>query len=171
MSTVEFNNMVIQYTNPLFGFAKNLTKDHNDANDLLQETRLKAIKYKDKFKEGTNIKAWLFTIMKNTFINNYRKKKKKNTMFDATPNDYFINSTDHTVDNAGVSDVKLEEIHKAVQNLPEEYRIPFMSYFEGYKYQEIADELNLPLGTVKSRIFLARKELKESLHEYKQSYA
>ena len=168
MSTLEFNNLIIQYSNPLLAFAKNLTKDHEDANDLLQETRLKAIRYKDKFKEGTNIKAWLFTIMKNTFINDYRRKKKQNTMFDSTANAYYINSTDSTVvKNGGETSCNMETIQNAIDDLPEELRIPFMNYYKGFKYNEIAEELGLPLGTVKSRIFFARKELKSKLKVFR----
>ena len=167
MSTIEFNNLILKYTNPLLAFARNLTKDHEDANDLLQETHLKAIRYKDKFREGTNIKAWLFTIMKNTFINDYRRKRKQNTMFDSTANSYYIDSTDTTVFNGGETKCNMDAIQKAITDLPDDLRIPFVSYFNGFKYNEIADELQLPLGTVKSRIFFARKELKSKLKAFK----
>ena len=167
MSTVEFNNLIIKHTNPLLAFARNLTKDYEDANDLLQETHLKAIRYKDKFKEGTNIKAWLFTIMKNTFINDYRRKRKQNTIFDSTSNTYYIDSNDHVVANGGEAKCNMDTIQKAIADLPDDLKIPFMSYFNGFKYNEIAEELQLPLGTVKSRIFFARKELKEKLKSFK----
>ena len=168
MSTLEFNNLITKHTNPLLAFARNLTKDHEDANDLLQETHLKAIRYKDKFKEGTNIKAWLFTIMKNTFINDYRRKRKQNTLFDSTDNSYYIDSNSHsTVYNGGETKCNMDFIQEAIADLPDELRIPFMSYFNGFKYNEIAEELELPLGTVKSRIFFARKELKSRLKSFR----
>ena len=166
MSTLEFNNLVMQYTNPLKSFAINLTKDMEDANDLLQETRFRALSNKDKYKDGTNIKAWLFTIMKNIFINNYRKRVKRNTIFDSTSNMYYINSSDTLIHNGGEANCVMEDIEHAISNLNDDYRVPFMKFFNGFKYQEIADELNLPLGTVKSRIFFARKELKDKLNIY-----
>ena len=166
MSTLEFNNLILKYTNPLKSFAINLTKDMEDANDLLQETRFRALSNKDKYKDGTNIKAWLFTIMKNIFINNYRKRVKRNTIFDSTNNMYYINSSDTLINNGGEANCVMEDIQFAIANLNDDYKVPFMKFFNGYKYQEIADELNLPLGTVKSRIFFARKELKEKLSVY-----
>jgi RNA polymerase sigma-70 factor (ECF subfamily) len=149
----------------LNAFAYNLTKNMEDAKDLYQETAFRAITNRDKFLPGTNFKAWMFTIMKNIFINNYRKKVKANTIFDSTDNQYFINSTSTMVRNEGETNIMMEELDGMVNALDESVQIPFVMHYEGYKYQEIAEELQLPLGTVKSRIFFARKELKEKINK------
>lgn len=165
MSGIEFNARLDQMSIMLNAFAYTLTKNMEDAKDLYQDTAFRAIANRDKFLPGTNFKAWMFTIMKNIFINNYRKKVKANTIFDATDNQYFINSTSNMVRNEGESNIMMEELTGMVDALDQSIQVPFMMHFEGYKYQEIADELNLPLGTVKSRIFFARKELKEKINK------
>lgn len=148
----------------LNAFAYNLTKNVEDARDLFQETAYRAITNKDKFRPGTNFKAWLFTIMKNIFINNYRKKVKQNTIMDSTDNMFYINSGGATISNRGDSNIMMQELDRMIVELDDSIRIPFMMHYQGFKYQEIADELELPLGTIKSRIFFARKELKEKIH-------
>lgn len=164
MSTIEFEDKFGQLSTVLHSFAYNLTKNVEDARDLFQETAFRALKNRDKFRVGTNFKAWLFTIMKNIFINNYRKKVKKNTIMDSTDNLYFINSGDNSISNMAESNIMMDELEAMVDHLDDSLRVPFMMHYEGFKYQEIADELNLPLGTVKSRIFFARKELKQMIH-------
>jgi len=163
---MEFYDELLTYQNPLKYFALKLTADNEDAEDLLQETFLKALKYKDKFQEKTNLKAWLYTIMKNTFINNYRRKVKRKTIMDNTDDDYFVNSTKQSSPISPESEYNYKEITKTVNALNDECRIPFQMHNEGYKYKEIADELEMPIGTVKSRIFLARKKLTEALKDY-----
>jgi RNA polymerase sigma-70 factor (ECF subfamily) len=163
MSTIEFNTKFDLLTSSLNSFAYNLTKNQEDAKDLFQETAFRAITNKEKFRPGTNFKAWLFTIMKNIFINNYRKKVKKNTIIDTTDNLYFINSGATRVDNDAGRNILINELEGMISSLDDSTRTPFMMHFEGYKYQEIADHLGLPLGTVKSRIFFARKALKENI--------
>lgn len=163
---MEFYDELLTYQNPLKYFALKLTADNEDAEDLLQETFLKALKYKDKFQEKTNLKAWLYTIMKNTFINNYRRKVKRKTIMDNTDDDYFVNSTKQSSPISPESEYNYKEISKTVNELNDECRIPFKMHNEGYKYKEIADELEMPIGTVKSRIFLARKKLTEALNDY-----
>ena len=144
-------------------FAVTLTRDNEVAKDLLQETMYRALANKDKYNVGTNIKAWLYTIMRNIFINNYRRRAKQNTIFDSTPNDFLLNYNQVTVNNAAESALKLKDIQAAIHHLPHIFRNPFMLYFEGYKYHEIAEQLREPLGTIKSRIHFARKLLKEQL--------
>jgi len=144
----------------LNSFAYNLTKNIEDAKDLYQETAFRALTNKEKFRVGTNFKAWLFTIMKNIFINNYRKKMKANTIMDSTDNDFYINSGKNVVSNQAESNIMMKELKGMVRSLENTIKVPFVMHFNGYKYQEIADYLGLPLGTVKSRIFFARKELK-----------
>lgn len=162
MSTTEFNNQFDALNSILHSFAYNLTKNTQDAEDLYQETAYRALNNKDKFRPGTNFKAWSFTIMKNIFINNYRKKMKKNTIIDSTDNMYFINNAS-TIRNEGESNILMYELLKMIDELDETLKIPFTLHYEGFKYQEIAENLDLPLGTVKSRIFFARKELKNKI--------
>src|SRR6478672_3387706 len=166
MASLEFNNLLISNADFLKPFANNLTKDSETAKDLFQETLYKALANQEKYNVGTNIKAWLFTIMRNIFINNYRRKVKQNTIFDNTANDYLINLKQVSVSNAAESDLRIKEINEAIVQLPEIFKTPFLLYFDGYKYHEIAEALKEPLGTIKSRIHFARKLLKEQIKRY-----
>ncbi|MDZ4794081.1 MAG: RNA polymerase sigma factor [Bacteroidota bacterium] len=166
MSNPEFNEMLLTNADFLKPFAINLTRDPEAANDLYQETLYKALANKEKYNVGTNIKAWLFTIMRNIFINDYRRKVKQKTIFDNTPNEYLINQRQGAVSNAAESDLRMKEINKAIQELPEIFKTPFLLYFDGYKYNEIAEVLIEPLGTIKSRIHFARKLLKEQISRF-----
>ncbi|MEZ5009982.1 MAG: RNA polymerase sigma factor [Chitinophagales bacterium] len=153
----------VKYLKP---FALKLTHNAADSEDLLQETLFKALSNEGKFKEGTNLKAWLFTIMKNIFINDYRKKVKRPTLIDTTEGQFFLNSTVTTA-NTAVASIEKDNIMMVIRSLDIPYRVPFMLYYKGYKYDEIAEKLNLPIGTIKSRIFFARKQLKENLQDYR----
>jgi RNA polymerase sigma-70 factor (ECF subfamily) len=166
MPTTDFNEVLLENADFLKPFAINLTRDSEAANDLYQETLYKALANKEKYNVGTNIKAWLFTIMRNIFINDYRRKAKQRTIFDSTPNDYLINLKQASVNNGAETDLRMKEIYAAIHQLPEIFKIPFQLYFDGYKYQEIADLLAEPLGTVKSRIHFARKLLKERISRH-----
>ncbi|MEM6877770.1 MAG: RNA polymerase sigma factor [Bacteroidota bacterium] len=163
MSQIEFNAQFDQMTGMLQSFAYNLTKNAEDAKDLYQETAFRAMTNRDKFRMGTNLKAWLFTIMKNIFINNYRKKMKANTIMDNTDNLYYLNSGRQTIENDGDGNILIKELRRMIDQLDDSTRVPFLMHYQGYKYQEIADQLELPLGTVKSRIFFARKDLKAQI--------
>lgn len=163
MTYFEFNNKLSGLNSVLHSFAYNLTKNSEDAKDLYQETAYRALSNRDKFQPDTNFKAWMFTIMKNIFINNYRKKIKANTVLDTTDNQFYLNAGSHAIPNGAEGGIMLKELNGMVEILDESIKVPFLMYFEGYKYQEIADHLELPLGTVKSRIFFARKELKERI--------
>ena len=162
MTVINFQSEVKTATVVLKPHAMRLTRDINDAEDLIQETIVRALTNEDKFQEGTNIKAWLFTIMKNIFINDYRKKSKRNTVIDTTDNLYYLNAST-TISNAGERAFVMNDIRNALMKISNELRVPFLMHYKGYKYHEIAEQLNLPLGTVKSRIFFARKELKDML--------
>jgi RNA polymerase sigma-70 factor (ECF subfamily) len=167
MSTIEFGNLIVTHSNFLYQLAMKLTRNNDDSNDLLQETFLKAIKNKEKYQDGTNIKGWLYTIMKNTFINNYRKKKYQNTFVDETDNKFFINQNE--VDKEVRTDriVDTEYMMRQIDSVEKTYVDTFMMYYNGYKYEEIAEIMGIPLGTVKSRIFLARKKMMEKLKDYR----
>jgi RNA polymerase sigma-70 factor (ECF subfamily) len=157
-----FNQKVSEARVILKPFAIKLTRNLTEAEDLLQETVYKAILNYEKFIDGTNLKAWLYTIMKNIFINDYRKKVSKNTVIDNTANSYLINSS-YTISNNAERAFVLQDINKALLRIPPDLRVPFLMHYKGYKYMEIADELSLPLGTIKSRIFFARRELSQIL--------
>jgi RNA polymerase sigma factor (sigma-70 family) len=165
MATLEFTTLN-QMSKSLRPFALKLTKDSEDANDLLQETLLKAFTNRAKFNEGTNLKAWLYTIMKNTFITNYQRLVRRNTFIDTTDTMHFINSPDSATDNLAYSEFAMSDINKAIDGLDEAYRSPFMMHFRGFKYHEISERLKIPIGTVKNRIHIARKELKDQLMQY-----
>lgn len=159
MTAIEFNNHIVMLQSKLKSFAYTLTANREDAQDLVQDTVVKAISYRDKFADQTNLAAWLYTIMKNTFINNYRRKKKGNTIIDGSKeleNLRVINSDGY---GSPESKFRYDELSKGIEALPKELKHPFVQHMNGYKYKEIAQEMKLPIGTVKSRIFLARQEL------------
>jgi len=147
-------------------YALSLTMNIDDAKDLMQETVLKAYRYKSKFTEGTNLRGWLFTILKNTFINNYRKASKRKTFLDSTDNSFFLDSNAGTVNNEGEMSFMRKDLENAIASLPEDLKSTFLMNAEGFKYHEIAEEFELPLGTVKTRIFMARKILRSKLSTY-----
>lgn len=144
----------------LKNFALYMTKNNSEAEDLYQETMLKVLTKGHLFKEGTNFKAWCATIMRNLFINGYRRRKQANVVFDYSNNEYYINSG-QTIQNSGEEKVSYKELVGLINNLSKSLAVPFLMRFRGYKYDEIAEALDLPMGTVKSRIFLARKQLKK----------
>lgn len=166
MTALEFNYQVTTFQDKLSAFAQSLTKDEEDAKDLFQETVLKAMKYRDKFVSSTNLKAWLYTIMKNTFINDYRRRKLVTMVHDDSPNDFVLNSERSTLQTQ-TSHLYTEEILNKIESLEADYRIPFTKYLEGFKYKEISEALDLPLGTVKSRIYVARQQLMEQLRDFR----
>ncbi len=166
MSTIEFDKMLLENTDFLKPFAITLTRDQESAKDLLQETIFRALANRDKYNVGTNVKAWLYTIMRNIFINNYRRKAKQNTIFDKTPNDFLLNYSQSAIDNTAEGQIKMKEIQSALHELPQIFKKPFVLYYEGYKYHEIAEMLEEPLGTIKSRIHFARKLLKAQLQRH-----
>ncbi len=166
MTALEFTYQVGSFSKFLKPFALRLTKDLDDANDLVQDTLVKAYSNREKYAEGTNLKAWLFTIMKNTFITQYQRMVRRNTFIDTTENLHFINSQESLQTNDALSEFVREDLEKALDQTDEMYRLPFLMYFRGFKYHEISEELDLPIGTVKNRIHIARKELKKKLHMY-----
>ena len=166
MTTLEFSYSLTKLSTSLKPFALKLTRDMDDANDLLQDTMVKAFTNKDKFTDGTNLKAWLYTIMKNTFITNYQRMIRRGTFVDTTENLHFINSGSAVIENGVFGDFTMKDITKAIDKLDEVYKSPFLMHYKGFKYHEIAIQLNIPIGTVKNRIHIARKILKDDLKVY-----
>ncbi len=162
-----FEKQLVMAQNELHKFAIKLTANIEEANDLLQETSLKALDNREKFTPETNFKGWLYTIMRNLFINNYRKASRDKTYVDQTENQFLLNlNQDYAIDYTEQA-YDLKEIHKAVHALPKEYRIPFSMHISGFKYKEIAERLDLPIGTVKSRIFFTRQKLQKELKDFR----
>lgn len=167
MRTANFAQNLLSLQPELLNFAYKLTADHEEANDLLQETSLKALDNEDKYTDEINFKGWIYTIMRNIFINNYRKTLRDQTYVDTTDNQYFLNQgIDIEVDSTEVA-YDLKEIRHIVNGLSKEYRVPFAMYVSGFKYREIADRLGLPLGTVKSRIYITRQKLQQDLKDFR----
>lgn len=171
MTTMQFNDKLLGLQDKLLYFALSLTSNDEDARDLLQETTLKALTYRKQFAANTNFKAWVFTIMKNTFINNYRRNQKTKNTFDgnedALRSAYRRNYTSETPEMVQ----SVSEMTKYIERLDNDFRIPFQMHTDGYKYKEIAEQLDLPIGTVKSRIFFTRKKLQAMLQDSEGSYS
>lgn len=166
MTSTEIQYNLIDLQEGLFRFALSLTGNNDDAKDLVQDTFLKAIKYLNKYEPETNFKAWTYTILKNTFINNYRQGKKhklfnnytKNEMSKRLPNALYACNPD--------SIYATKELTNTIESLDDNLKLPFKMHYQGFRYKEIAETLDLNIGTVKSRIFLTRKKLMEQLYEY-----
>lgn len=167
METATFAQNLLSMQAELRRFAYKLTADRDDADDLLQETSLKVLDNEEKYVAETNFKGWIYTIMRNIFINNYRKTLRDQTYVDYTDNLYFLNLGVDLADDSMEGSYDLKEIRKVVNALPKDLRVPFAMYVSGFKYREIAEKLNLPLGTVKSRIHFTRKKLKQDLKDFR----
>jgi len=167
MNALKLNKHLLDVQSDLLRFAFRLTKNRDDASDLLQETSLKVLDNHDKFAEETNFKAWTYTLMRNIFINNYRKTVREQTFVDQTDNLYHLNIPQNSGFDSPEGAYTIAEITKAINSFSKEYRQPFAMHVAGFKYEAIAQEMNLPLGTVKSRIFFARKRLQQVLKDYK----
>ncbi len=166
-SNTSFQNNLMSIQANLLNFAYMLTSNRDDAYDLLQDTTLKALDNSEKYADNTNFKAWVFTIMRNIFINNYRRSSRAATIVDTTDNLYHLNLSQDSRFESPEESYGAAEITAAINEFPEEYRVPFSMHVAGYKYNEIAEHMNLPLGTVKSRIFFARKRLQERFVDYR----
>ncbi|MCM1152789.1 MAG: RNA polymerase sigma factor [Muribaculum sp.] len=162
-----FKEKLVGLQGNLLSFAYQLTTNREAAQDLLQDTTLKALSNEDKYVENVNFKGWIFTIMRNIFINNYRQAVRQATVVDKTEDLYHLNICQDSGLNTPEGSFAVKEISQAVNEFTDDYRVPFNMYVAGYKYHEIADKLGLPLGTVKSRIFFARKRLRAQLGDYR----
>ncbi|MGA9650992.1 RNA polymerase sigma factor [Pedobacter sp.] len=170
ITKTEFDLQICPHLTDLSGFAFNFTRDTESANDLLQDTLIKAVEYFNGYQNGTNIRAWLFTIMRNTFINSFRKSAKEAKLILKTenmPSNILIKSA---VENKSEGFFLLNDYKTALNSLPELFRLPFLKYLEGYKYREIADEMDIPIGTIKTRIYEARRILKTTLSDYDPAF-
>ena len=166
-NSITFQKDLIGVQDDLLRFAYKLTSDREEANDLLQETSLKILDNEDKYAPDTNFKGWTYTIMRNIFINNYRKALRDQTYVDQTDNQFYLNQNIDIEGDSTEGSYDLKEMRRIVNALPKEYRIPFSMYVSGFKYREIADKLGLPLGTVKSRIYFTRQKLQEELKDFR----
>ncbi|WP_289300124.1 RNA polymerase sigma factor [Duncaniella freteri] len=167
MANKEFESKLMSLQGNLLNFAYMLTSDRDNAYDLLQDTTLKALDNESKYVDNTNFKGWVFTIMRNIFINNYRRSVRSQTVVDQTEDLYHLNLSQDSGLESPEGSYGAGEITAAIDSFPEEYRVPFSMHVAGYKYNEIAEKMNLPLGTVKSRIFFARQRLQKMLKDYK----
>lgn len=164
MTVNEFNTRFAELEDLLFGFAMKLTKNRDASKDLMQETVMRAFNNKDRFQNGTNFKAWVTTIMRNSFINDYRRQRTRNRA-EAPVEDLLHIANDAVVKESATSSIMMQELEKILAALSDTYRIPFSMFYRGYSYIEIGENLNLPIGTVKSRIFFARKQLQAAVTE------
>ncbi len=162
MTTAKFNINYKQIEDLLFGFAMKLTKDKERAKDLMQETFCRAFKNKDRFSENTNFKAWMTTIMRNNFINDYRKRKTRSQVMAPVEDFSYFIENQASVGN-GDSIIMMKELNGLIGELPNDLQQAFKMYVNGYHYNEIAETVNAPIGTIKSRIFFARKKLRASI--------
>ena len=165
MTAIQFNQKILGIQKNMFSFALLLTANRYDAEDLLQETTLRVLDNKEKYADNINFKGWVLTIMRNIFINNYRKESRSQTVIDLTGDLYQLNvPVDSRWDNPE-EQMAVKEINYIINCLSDELKTPFSLFLDGYKYNEISDKLSLPLGTVKSRIFFARRELQRNLNK------
>ena len=167
MNSLKFQDRLLGLQDNLLNFAYMLTANREEAKDLLQDTTLKALDNEDKYIDNVNFKGWVFTIMRNIFINNYRRVVRNQTIIDQTEDLYHLNLPQDSGFASPEGSFTVKEITTAINSFSEEYRIPCSMHVAGYKYHEIAEKMDLPLGTVKSRIFFARQRLQEMLKDYK----
>ncbi|WP_316752450.1 RNA polymerase sigma factor [Pedobacter gandavensis] len=169
-TTIDFNFQLWSYKDNLRSFALAFTQNDDDADDLVQDTMLKAIRYEKNFKHGTNLKGWLYMILRNTFINSYRRRNLAKTFMNYGVDITTTGAALGASHNSGMGKCILNDIQCALKKLQPQYYTPFVKYFEGYKYHEIAKELNIPIGTVKTRIHVARGLLKNDLKSYQDQF-
>jgi len=162
-----FKQRLLGLQGNLLNFAYQLTTNREEAHDLLQDTTLKALDNEEKYVDNVNFKGWIFTIMRNIFINNYRQTMRKATVIDQTEDLYHLNISQESGLSTPEGSYAVKEISSVLDEFTDDYRIPFNMYVAGYKYNEIAEKMNLPLGTIKSRIFFARKRLRKRLQDYR----
>lgn len=171
-----FDKEFLPHIDAMYNFAYRLTFDEDDAKDLVQETYLKAFRFINSFEEGTNAKAWLFRILKNSFINDYRKKSKEPNKVDYNDVESYYNSEDANAEITpdlrveALQDMIGDEVSNALNSLAVDFRtVIILCDLEGFTYEEMAKILDIPIGTVRSRLHRARNLLKDKLRSYAQS--
>lgn len=167
MNHAKFTSEIYAHADHLMSHALKFTHDEDDAKDLLQETLINGLRFANSFDKGTNIRGWLYVIMKNTYINDFNKTAKRKAIITVEDDISNVQLAKSATRNSGESTFALEDINRAMASIKAEYSVPFKRYFEGYKYDEIAAELNLPIGTVKTHIHQARLGLKKYLKMYR----
>lgn len=166
MDSLQFQKKLISMQENMMNFALMLTANRDDAQDLMQDTTLKVLDNQEKYVDNVNFKGWVLTVMRNIFINNYHKVVRTHTVVDQNADLYNLDVVNKSGFDSPDSSYNLQEINKAIENLNNELKIPFSMYLSGYKYNEIAEQMAMPLGTVKSRIFFARQELQKTLRDF-----
>lgn len=166
MKSAHFEHQLIELRPVLYHFTRKFTSDRDESWDLVQDTILKALSHKSKFRNDVNLKGWLYTIMRNTYINKYRKQLRMRVSKGDNVELQYLNVEDGHTYSRPESSVQIKEVWSKVDSIREELSKPFKMYTSGYKYSEIAEHLNLPLGTVKNRIFQARQEIQKQLTGY-----
>ena len=169
MNALQFQKKLLSMQENMMNFALMLTANRDDAQDLMQDTTLKALDNQEKFVDNINFKGWVLTVMRNIFINNYHKIVRTQTVVDQGVDLYNLDVVNDSGFDSPDGAYQIQEITKAINGLNDELKVPFSMFLSGYKYNEIADKLNVPLGTVKSRIFFARQELQKVLKDFRLS--
>jgi RNA polymerase sigma-70 factor, ECF subfamily len=165
MTSIEFCSQLLSLETSLLKFAYRLNLKRADAKDLVQETYLRVLMSREKYVDNQKFKSWTLTIMKNTFVDNYRRSLRQNTFSDQTNESFFINQAEPVASDDPDTAYSVLEINQNINQLQDKLRIPFQMYINGYKYTEIASKLKLKIGTVKNRIFLSRKQLMHQLND------
>lgn len=166
MNGIQFQQKLLSLQENMMNFALMLTANRDDAQDLLQDTTLKVLDNQDKFVDNVNFKGWVLTVMRNIFINNYHKIVRVQTVVDSSADLYNLDVVNDSGFDSPDKAYQIKEITKAINGLNDDLKVPFSMFLSGYKYNEIAEKLNVPLGTMKSRIFFARQELQKRLKDF-----
>ncbi|MDL2208623.1 RNA polymerase sigma factor [Parabacteroides sp. OttesenSCG-928-O15] len=166
MTALQFQTRLLSLQDNLFSFALTLTANKEEAQDLLQDTTLKVLDNRDKFTDNTNFKGWVMTVMRNIFINNYNRMIRTHSIIDAGADLYNVDSFDHSGFDSPEGCIDMKEINRAIEGLSEDMKVPFALFISGYKYDEISEMMGIPMGTVKSRIFVARQRLQNELKDF-----
>lgn len=163
MTTTEYNQELAGHRDLLFRFALKLTRNYQDAQDLFQDATVRGFRYRERFEMGTNFRAWMSTIIRNTFLTKMRVKQRLTVVTEPIDNFAFALENRNAVGNDGETKLRMESLLGHLDQLSDLYRVPFLMHYKGYEYKEIAEHLDIPIGTVKSRLNTARSTMKKTL--------